>query len=83
MDAWRMWWIGSKRCGEQQNENVRPFKDININHFEYTANSKKNKNSWLVWRQVVGYLTSKLDELKHGKLGECDIMKQDTLESCL
>ena len=37
MDAWRMWWIGSKRCGEQQNENVRPFKDININHFEYTA----------------------------------------------
>ena len=65
MDAWRMWWIGSKRCGEQQNENVRPFKDININHFEYTANSKKNKNSWLVWRQVVGYLTSKLDELKN------------------
>jgi len=65
MDAWRMWWIGSKRCGEQQNENVRPFKDININHFEYTAKSKKNKNSWLVWRQVVGYLTSKLDELKN------------------
>ena len=65
MDAWRMWWIGSKRCGEQQNENVRPFKDINIDHFEYTAKSKKNKNSWLVWRQVVGYLTSKLDELKN------------------
>ena len=33
--------------------------------FEYTAKSKKNKNSWLVWRQVVGYLTSKLDELKN------------------
>ena len=68
MDAWRMWWSGSRRCGEDKTQLVRPFKDINIDHFKFTGSGKKNKKSWQVWKQVMEYLTSELDDLKDRKV---------------
>ena len=68
MDAWRMWWCGSRRCGEGKDQSVRPFRDINIEHFIFTVKSKRNRRSWLVWKNVMDYLISKLDELKDKKI---------------
>ena len=39
IDAWRMWHGGSKRCGENGREKVRPFKNIPEEHL--LAISKK------------------------------------------
>ena len=68
MDAWRMWWSGSRRCGENKDKLVRPFKDINDDHFNFTADCQKNKRAWRVWKHVMEYLASKLDELKEKRI---------------
>ena len=41
---------------------------INIEHFIFTVKSKRNRRSWLVWKNVMDYLISKLDELKDKKI---------------
>ena len=60
MDAWRIWWSSSRRCGKSEDKFRRHFNDINYVHFNFTANCKKNKRVW----RVMEYIASKLDVLK-------------------
>ena len=54
--------MGSEMCIRDR------FRDINIEHFIFTVKSKRNRRSWLVWKNVMDYLISKLDELKDKKI---------------
>ena len=62
INAWRMWHGGSKRCGENGHEKVRPFK--NIPEDDLLVISKKVRKSWRVWKCVMDHLCDKLDDLK-------------------
>ena len=62
INAWRMWHGGSKRCGENGREKVRPFK--NIPEEDLLVISKKVRTSWRVWKCVMDHLCDKLDDLK-------------------
>ena len=57
-----MWHGGSKRCGENGREKVRPFK--NIPEEDLLVISKKVRTSWRVWKCVMDHLCDKLDDLK-------------------
>ena len=62
IDAWRMWHGGSKRCGENSREKVRPFKNIPEEHL--LAISKKEMRKWRMWKRVMNHLCDRLDNLK-------------------
>ena len=62
IDAWRMWHGGSKRCGENGREKVRPFKNIPEDHL--LAISKKETRKWRMWKRVMNHLCDRLDALK-------------------
>ena len=43
-------------------------RSTNVDHFNFTADCQKNKRAWRVWKHVMEYLASKLDELKEKRI---------------
>ena len=58
MDGWRVWTRGNSRCGANQNEPIRPYKDIPCASLDGDA-WKKERKKYSQWNVVYRYLAER------------------------